>query len=145
MARNWTKWEPEEYDQLEEMYRAGLTYQQMADNLGKTFGQVRGVVEYLGLREQKRPMPHARTDWDEVDQIITDCVQVELMCTPQIVKRLETQGKYMSTRSVQKRINLNPELRKEALRNAKKRQANRSRLYWARQRAKRQQQQGVTA
>nr|WP_300312847.1 hypothetical protein [Halomonas sp.] len=139
MARNWTKWERSEYDRLEELYQACLSYRQIAKLMGKTFNQVRGMADCLGLRDPNRPNPKTRTDWDEIDAIIVDCVEVEGMCAPQISQRLGALGKQMCSETVLKRLKGMPEVHREARRNAAKKRATASRIYWARQRAKRQQ------
>ena len=139
MARNWSKWDREEYDLAEKLYNAGLTYREIGQRMGKTRDQARSACNYLEVTDTSRPLPHARKDWPEIDRIITDCVEVEGMAVPQVVQRLAALGKTVCRESVLKRLKRMPEVHREAKRNAAKKRAAASRLYWARQRAKRQQ------
>lgn len=136
MPRNWNAWPPEEYDRLETLYLRGLTYQQIADQLGRSYNQVRGALSYLGLTRQGRPHPNARDDWAAIDAIIADCVECSGMCVPQIVSHLKAMGKAVSRGSILNRLDLMPEVRREALRNARKHRATKSSIYWQRERAR---------
>jgi hypothetical protein len=130
-------WSRAEHDALEELVAEGLTKHQIAERLERSYDSVRGAIAKLGMQDRQRQGAYRRRDdWDEIDAIITDLVQVEGMCGPQIAQRLALLGKTISRESVITRLKTMPEVRREALANARARRAARTRLYWQRRRAR---------
>lgn len=134
-------WSREDYDRLELLLEQGLTYEQIAAEMGRTYTQVRGATERIGLRDPNRRGRNRRII-PEAERIIRDCIEVERMTVPQIVERLAAHGHHVSRHWVHSRIQEKGQgLRKELKRNATERRARLRTLQARRQRAQRQQQE----
>ena len=136
-------WSRADYDRLEALVGQGLTKQQIGEAMGRTYDQVRGAINRLGMTDPER-RGHNRKDWPEIEPIIRDCIQVERMTVPQIETRLAALGYPISRHAIHLRIKAMPaSVRKEMRENAARRRGRLRSLQARRQRAR--QAQGRTA
>lgn len=121
--RKWREWGREECDTLERLLADGLTYPEICQRMGLGLNEVKGAAQRLGLMDPSRVGQHRkRSDWPEIDRIVTDCIEAQLMTIPQTHRHLAALGYEVGLGTLYRRIADNdPELRARAKRNAKRR------------------------
>lgn len=138
-------WSRTDYDRLEALVGQGLTKDQIGEQMGRSYDQVRGAMARIGLTDPAR-RGHNRKDWPEIEPIILDCIQVERLTVPQIENRLRALGYRISRNAIHQRIKgMPPSVRKEMRANAQQRRGRMRSLKAQRARARAQQRQQETA
>ncbi|MDI5890643.1 hypothetical protein [Halomonas rhizosphaerae] len=129
-------WSRADYDRLEALVAQGLTKDQIGEQMGRSYNQVRGAMARIGLTDPAR-RGHNRKDWPEIEPIILDCIQVERMTVPQIESRLRALGYRISRNAIHTRIKGMPaSVRKEMRLNAQQRRGRMRSLKAQRERAR---------
>ncbi|MGE4534696.1 hypothetical protein [Halomonas sp.] len=124
MPRKWTEWPRRQLDQLEELIGAGLTYAQVAERIGRPESEVIGAAQRIGLQDPARMAWRRRTDWPEIERIMTDCIEAKLMTIPQTRQYLIAVGHPVSLGGLYERLKTMPrDLQRRARANGKKRRA----------------------
>lgn len=108
MARKWREWPRPMLDQLSQLIEAGHTYAQVAERLGRPETEVKGAAQRIGLQRQERLGWRRRTDWPEIERIVTDCVEARLMTLPQARDHLAALGYQIGLSTLYKRLESMP-------------------------------------
>jgi len=145
--RKWREWPRAEYDRLEALMAAGLTYPQIAERMQLGINEVKGAAQRLGLMSPERLGRHRiRHDWPEIDRIVTDCIEAQLMTIPQAHRHLRALGlgQDLAVGTLYRRLEaIDHNLRVQADRNAKRRNVAIGHRIQLARKAKRRQQQAA--
>lgn len=124
MARKWTPWPRAELDRLERLLKAGHTYAQIGEAMGRGQLEVQGAAQRIGLMSPERRAWRKRQDWPVIDRMLTDCIEAQLMTVPQAQRQLAAKGITVSTTSLYNRLaDLPRHVRIRAKKNSQNRKA----------------------
>lgn len=142
--RKWREWARHEYDTVERLLEEGLTYPQIAQQMGLGTNEVKGAAQRLGLMDPDRVgQHHRRDDWHAIDRIAIDCIEAQLMTIPQAHRHLGAMGYQIALSTLYRRVkSISTELRARAEKNSRRRKVVVGRrVMLARQARKRQQEE----
>ncbi|TDX29140.1 hypothetical protein DFO67_108184 [Modicisalibacter xianhensis] len=121
MSRKYRPWSRAEYDRLEALLKQGLTYAQIAVEMGRERLSVQGTAQRIGLSSHDRQGRWRRRDWTVIDTLLAECIETRLMTVPQAAKHITALGHDVCASSLYERIKANPDLKKRARMNAQRR------------------------